>query len=502
MQTPDSKSFDAGAAAAEEGGVTPARSDAGIAAQGRPRWFHWKTPNRFWWEFLRWAVLLALLLAGQLSWVVALCLLAWGAGAFLFAARSGFAVWVGWPLAFAGLLGVQCVVQTPPSVRQHDVEGHREYVDFVSTHARLPAVQQGWETWQPPLYYLLAAAWRGLFSEIPHDDPFRSVQFLAAVLYLCTVTLALRTFRRLHLSDLEALGALGILALVPGNLFFAARINNDVLLPLLGGGVLLATTQFVESGEGRWLAWLSLLMAAALATKGSSLALAGGALLVVFGSELRRSNWRMAFWRAYLTSLPAALWQIFWWTRNAAQTGDPLYVNAALPDDLRVLVSPWHRLLSFHLGAFLATNFYYDDPMRQSYFTALVTSLLYGEYAMGDTVSAARRFFAGGALGVVLILIIGALVPPRRELRPAWIICLCLAGCQAAITVSYAIKFPYACNQNVRFFAQAFVPFSGLFGFGVGRLWSGFGGSGRVVLLSISAVFLVGLADFYLRLLF
>ena len=162
MQTPASKSFDAeadgGAAAAEEGGVTPARSESGVAAQGRPRWFHWKTPNRFGWELLRWTALLALLLAGNLSWVVALCLIAWDAGAFLFAARSGYAVWVGWPLALAGLLAAQCVVQTPPSIRQHDVEGHREYVDFVSTHVGLPAVQQGWETWQPPLYYFLAAA--------------------------------------------------------------------------------------------------------------------------------------------------------------------------------------------------------------------------------------------------------------------------------------------------------------------------------------------------------
>jgi hypothetical protein len=68
-------------------------------------------------------------------------------------------------LALAGLLAFQCVVETPPFLRQHDVEGHRD-IDHLSANLTLPAVQQGWETWQPPLYYIIAAAWRGAFSGI------------------------------------------------------------------------------------------------------------------------------------------------------------------------------------------------------------------------------------------------------------------------------------------------------------------------------------------------
>ncbi|HEV2394423.1 MAG TPA: hypothetical protein VG146_18895 [Verrucomicrobiae bacterium] len=98
------------------------------------------------------------------------------------------------------------------------------------------------------------------------------------------------------------------LALLPGNHFFAARINNDVLLPLLGDAVMLATAEFLRSGERRWLWWLAALLPATLATKGSSLALVGGALLLVLWSEWQRAGWWTALWRTYLTGLPAAAW--------------------------------------------------------------------------------------------------------------------------------------------------------------------------------------------------
>ena len=446
--------------------------------------------------------MLALLAAGGLAKALALACLAWGAVAFLFTARVGHKTWVGWPLAVAGLLGVQCALQTPPDVRQHDVEGHREYVEFVSTHRHLPPVQQGWETWQPPLYYFVAAAWRGLFSGIPQDDSFRSVQFLAAGFYVGTVALALVAFRRLGLNEVEALGALAILALMPAHVFFAARINNDVILPLLGTGLVLASVAFVETGERRWQVWLAGLLAAILMAKGSSLAVVGGTLAVVFWSECRRADWRKALLRTYLTGLPAGLWQIAWWVRNAMQTGDPLYVNAALPDELRVVAASWSRLLSLPVGDFLGGSFYYGEPIRQSYVAAMVTSLLHGEYGMGELAFRCAALLRWGFLGVLLILVVGVVVPPCEGLRPAWRICLCLAACQAAIALAYAMQFPYACNQNARFFAQAYMPFAGLFGLGFGRWWSEFGLGGRVVLAGMIGAFLVGALDLYLRLVF
>jgi hypothetical protein len=460
-----------------------------------------KVPDGFVRESVRWGGLLALLVFSHVRWVAALCLVPWGLCSFFITARLGYRAWVGWPLALAGLLSIQCVLETAPSVRQHDVEGHRDYIDYLNTRGRLPTVQEGWETWQPPLYYVLAATWRGIFSGVRQEDSFRSVQALAAVFFLSTALVAMVAFRGLQLNDWETFGALAFLLLIPGYVFFAARINNDVLLPLLGGAITWCTTRFMRTGERIFLRWLSVMLVAILAVKGSSLAVVGAALMLTFGSEVRRSNWSQAFRLSYLTAAPVVIWMCFWCMRTAAQTGDPFYVNANLPESLRIIDPPWGRLSSLHLGAFLTENlYYYDEPVRKSYFTALITSLLYGEYSMAGFGFRCAGLLRWGCLGLLLIWIVGTVVPPRRQLRLAWIACLTFSGCQLLLTVAYAIKYSYACNQNMRFYAQAFVPLAGLFGLGVGRLWLGCGRCGRAVVLVTAAACLVGLADLYFRL--
>lgn len=438
---------------------------------------------------------------GFTAFKIAVSLL-WGLGAFTLAARCGYAAWVGWPLALAGFLALQYVAVTSPSVRQHDVEGHREYIEHLAAEGTLPKVQQGWETWQPPLYYLAAAMWRWPFPADSFTDPFRPVQFFAAGLFLAALVAALWMLRRLGCNDLETAGALGLLALLPGHMFFAGRINNDVLLPVLGAGLLLAIAEFVRTGGRHWLWWLAVLLPALLATKGSSLAIVGGAVALVFWAEARRSGWRVALGRAYLTGLPAAVWQGFWWVRTAVQTGTPLYVNAALPENLLIHAPAWRRLFSFDFAAFIGGRFYYDEPMRQSYPTALVTSLVYGEYGMQECAFRWPELMRWGCLGMLLLVAAGALVLPRFELRPLWITCLVLAGCQTLITVTYAVQFPFACNQNMRFFAPAFVSLCGLFGLGLGHFWQGGGWLARAALAVMLTAFLLGLADFYWVLLF
>jgi hypothetical protein len=426
----------------------------------------------------------------------------WGIVAFAAARRCGYGPWTAWPVVLSGLLALQYLEVTTPWIRQHDVEGHREYIDYLGSVRELPAVQQGWETWQPPLYYCLAVLWRWLFSSLVDDDPFRLVQYLATILYLGTILLSLPVFKFLRLNTLEAGAALGILAFLPGNLMFAGRINNDTLLPLLGGAVLLATVKFSQTGERRWRWILAALLALTMATKGSSLAYVACALLIVLWSERRRLDWRQAILRTYFTASPVLFWICFWWVRNAVQTGDPLYVNASLPDYLRVNVPPWRRLLSFDFSAFVnSCQYYYGSHVRLSYPTALVTSLLFGEYGMDDFGFRYSRMLRLGCLGMLLVLVVGAVAPPRAELRPAWMTCICFAGFQTLITVAYAMQFPYSCNQNMRFFAQSFVPFALLWGLGVGRFWQGMGHPGRVALVIIGASFCLGLGEFYWRLL-
>jgi hypothetical protein len=353
-----------------------------------------------------------------------------------------------------------------------------------------------------------------------------------------------------------------------------------------------------EVGRRRRALWrLAVLLPLTLMAKGSSLAIVGGALVVVFWAELRRVGWRRAVLVAYLVGLPAGLWEVGWCARNAAQTGQPLYVNTTLlPADLRLSESPEQRLFSLHLAAFLDGGYHYDGSIRGSYPAAMLTSALYGEYAWSDYTPRWSKLLRYGFLGMLLVLAAGAFVPPQRQtpissepagdatasrgriaealavaersdphfhaskaraavraalqglrqvlrrvLPPAppvpraafgvrrhpslcpspaaaipeersrieaesrrgiWFISLWLCLFQTALITVYSMRYAYACNQNVRFLAQAFVPFAYLWGLGAGQFWERGGWRGKLALAVIAGAFILGLGEFYRRLLF
>ncbi len=178
-----------------------------------------------------------------------------------------------------------------------DVDGHRQYIRIVLEEHRLPLADEGWETYQPPLYYLLAAGALAATGHSRLNDPgsvevlhglgwaigllqygallaslrllFRDRRlpvvvgfllgaFLPAQLYLCQYTtneslnaaitsvalfLALRILQKETVSPIEH-GALGAV------LGLAMLTKFSALIPLLVvGGVLLARLALLPAAE-------------------------------------------------------------------------------------------------------------------------------------------------------------------------------------------------------------------------------------------------------------
>ncbi|MGO8701108.1 MAG: hypothetical protein ACLQVY_25735 [Limisphaerales bacterium] len=128
--------------------------------------------------------------------------------------------------------------------------------------------------------------------------------------------------------------------------------------------------------------------------------------------------------------------------RNYDQTGNPLYANAAIPAYFHISTPAWQRMFSFKLGAFLHGGYYYDDPIRQSYPSALVTSLPYGEYGMDGCQFRWPTLLRLGCLGLLMVLLAGAVIRPRQELRPVWITCLSLLIFQTIFMVVFVVQYP------------------------------------------------------------
>lgn len=76
---------------------------------------------------------------------------------------------------------------TPFGMRSHDVGGHMQYIEYLLNNHALPAIHDGWQTYQPPLYYLVAAGVYKLLQLAGITESaqvWRGIQFLSLALYM------------------------------------------------------------------------------------------------------------------------------------------------------------------------------------------------------------------------------------------------------------------------------------------------------------------------------
>ncbi len=181
------------------------------------------------------------------------------------------------PILYAGfVLRLFYVLGTPYDVRSFDSWGHADDLDYVTTHGHTPPPDAGWESWQPPLYYLLVGGATRVAEALGVAPESRTAFWQAISLLLSTGVLAVAGVlaRQLFPEQRPArLAFLSIFAFAPPLVFNSARVSNDALVALLEFTwlALLLADQF----RPRLRTWLGVCLVGALAalTKATALIL-------------------------------------------------------------------------------------------------------------------------------------------------------------------------------------------------------------------------------------
>jgi hypothetical protein len=184
-------------------------------------------------------------------------------------------------VAIAGgvLLRVFYLAVTPFLIRGHDVWGHIEYIEYMAEYWSIPLARDGWQFYHPPLYYMLTGAWYAIGASFGRGRQMLigDVQMISLVLSVITFVLAAVWIGKLlfpkKTEQTERTLFAAILATFPSFVFFAGRINNDVLLlfwSVLGIGYLLVWWR--HQGK-RMLPWFFCIVMIALGTLTKSNAL-------------------------------------------------------------------------------------------------------------------------------------------------------------------------------------------------------------------------------------
>lgn len=193
---------------------------------------------------------------------------------------------------------------------------------------RDPNLYETYQSHQPPLYYLLAAAWsRALgLNRVDTPEAGLAIRLLNALIGAAGVWGLFLAGKWLDGDDRTGLLTAAIGGLLPMACALSGAVSNDPLLIALCTYSLAFLIRAASNDPGRadlW--WGAALAGLAMATKTSGLALLPALLAAVWLTHLRQKIGLAASAGPVLLALAIVA---PWWIRNAALYGDPLAAKA------------------------------------------------------------------------------------------------------------------------------------------------------------------------------
>lgn len=360
------------------------------------------------------------------------------------------------------------VLSTPYWIRGHDTDGHIEYMDYIEKNNKLPPPNEGWEYWQPPLYYITGAAWLRTANMLglTQQQALFGVQLGSLLLSLLTLGAALAAGLQLFPDRKQRTDALpiyfGLIAFFPGLLYLSARINNDVLAAFFAfSAAALLIAWWRTPYRSTWIA-IAFLIGLHLLTKNTGLLL----IPIMFGCLLFQRNipWKKKLTDGALALLIIVLvsgwFNVYRMMHDSEQdlmVGNTGTLNSGLvvPNDAAAFTvfNPVEIVR-------IPYNNPWDDASRRQYFWEYwYRSAFFGEFHFGED----RKLLASWILITSLLTLVIAGIGCWKWLRTRTFDGLPLLFMVGVITLGHAAfrwKYPYGSSQDFRYALLLLIPFA------------------------------------------
>ena len=160
------------------------------------------------------------------------------------------------------LLGGLHVLRTPLGAFTHDFKDHLLYTRILTEQNRLPLPREGWETYQPPLYYMVNRV--VLPAGTHHALIGRFLSVFYGFLFLWIIQALLRRYD-MPLSH-QAL-TLSFIASTPAFVFLFTSYNNDALATVCSALAIFWSIRLLDRWNSRWALYLFFSITAGLYSK-------------------------------------------------------------------------------------------------------------------------------------------------------------------------------------------------------------------------------------------
>jgi hypothetical protein len=390
-------------------------------------------------------------------------------------------------------------LDTPFGTRTHDVGGHLQYIEYMVNHFSLPNLHYGWQTYQPPLYYLLAAAvykllnWFGISAP---EQIWRYLQLLSLLLFIGFLAVTWQIIKR-TVAQLPVLGerdvALGpsmtgdweryrlylsyllfaLIAFWPSGIIHSIRIGNDGLFYLLYALGLWFLIKWQDDDASRSLYWSFALITLALITKANALV-----LYMVFGCVYLLKFGGAPVKRRYLrpTLILVAIFMIgfgitFGRMVQAKLKGanDNFIVANASGLQGVAVGNGLQNYLYFDLQSFLTepyVNPFEDRGGRQFFWNYLFKTGLVGEFSYNSLLHRVLTTLLSFSFLLMFLYTTVSLIVFSSYLTGQLVLVL-NAVFLLLSAVAFRISIPAACSNDFRYILPLLISFIGFFGWGI-----------------------------------
>jgi tetratricopeptide (TPR) repeat protein len=364
-----------------------------------------------------------------------------------------------------------------PFHRGFDSKEHLDYISYIQQHRSLPLPTEGWEMYQPPLYYLIAAASlsvRGLSV----DDPMSIyvLRWLGAffgIAHFILVYLSMRLLLPLR----AALIGLLVAAFLPMHLYLAHYVTNELLSAALATATLYLCLRLLSGDTLHTLqfVWVGLALGAAMLTKATGVLLLPVVIAAIVG-KLAYARVPIAISLRNLGLLLAICFVVCGWhyARIWLRFGNPLLGNWDVVSGFT-----WWQAPGYHTaGDYLRFGRSLVHPLFSGFagFADGIYSTLWGDGLCGGTASLSiawneRPLLAGYLWSLIptALILIGAVVAIVRFIRkPSSELFLLLGFCAAIVLglIFMTLRVPSYAQAKAFYGLSALTPlcFFGAFG--------------------------------------
>jgi len=379
-----------------------------------------------------------------------------------------------------------------PRTTGFDAISHEEYVQFIQEKHALPDAVDGWEMFQPPLYYLIGAGTLDLFGSSVGEERathlLRAINCVAGIVQCVLTLLCLR----LLFPQNRAAQAAGLLvaSFLPAQLCLSQYVTNELLAGLFATAGLFFLLKIIKSQKAGASLYISLgaMLGAALLSK-SSLMPVAALMLAVTGWHLnsRKSSvidWSNKIGGMVLTCLAICGWHyvMVWWHHGKLVLG-----NWDVKSPFLCWQYPGYRTAGyyFHFGGVFV------DPLCsgfRSYWDGLYSTLWGDGLASGVGSLAFCPPWNYGLMNsamvlstvISLIILIGIAITVIRLVRQSaldWAVMIGIIYLFACAIIFMTLRVPFYSEAKAFYALPALVPFSALMAAG----WEWLGRKNNVI---------------------